>query len=172
MKKAANKPPRSAGKKQSRTVRLAHGNCYQLAATAFLGLLGAEYWSNILGAWLEEQGIEPRNPELVHGFPFQPDYAGGQRIGHAWIECHHRGKKIVIDLGNGRKITPTLHQRNKYYSLGRIDGKECHHYENATDVAKLIGRIGLWGPWGAVPEDAVVPGLKGTGETKKKRKGN
>jgi hypothetical protein len=153
-KKAAKKPPKPAEKKQTT------GNCYQLAATAFLGLLGAEYWQDILGAWLEEQGIEPRNPELVHGFPFQPIHAGGERIGHAWIECHHRGKPIVIDLGTGRRIAPTLHQRSVYYSLGRIERKDCHRYKTAREVAKWIAEAGFWGPWGAVPEDAVIPGRK------------
>lgn len=170
-KKAAKRPSKPASKERGKTARASQGNCYQLAATAFLGLLGAEYWKNILGGWLEEQGIEPRNPELVNGYPFQPGYAGGERIGHAWIECRNRGKAVVIDLGTGRKITPTLHQQSDYYSTGQIERKDCQRYKTALEVAKWIG-AGFWGPWGAVPDDAVIPGLERIEGRRKKQKGN
>ena len=75
-KKAAKRPSKPASKERGKTARASQGNCYQLAATAFLGLLGAEYWKNILGGWLEEQGIEPRNPELVQWLPFSTRLCG------------------------------------------------------------------------------------------------
>ena len=170
-KKVAKKSRKPATKKQNKPAKPMYDNCYPLAATTFLGLVGEKCWKNILGPWLEEQGIEPRNAELVHGFPYQPIEAGGKRIGHAWVECRNRGKTIVINLGNGRKIAPTLHQPSVYYSVGRIDRKDCQRYKTAREVLMSMNESGFWGPWGAVPEDVVIPGLQRAAETRKKRKG-
>ncbi|MHB0959278.1 MAG: hypothetical protein ACYC0X_23595 [Pirellulaceae bacterium] len=82
-KKTAKKPTPPAKKKRNTASKPTSGNCYQLAATAFLGLLGTEHWQDTLGPWLEQQGIEPRNIELVHAFrTSQPKRVGGASDTH------------------------------------------------------------------------------------------
>jgi hypothetical protein len=143
--------------RKANAARCIEGNCFQLAAKSFLGLTDNN-WPNLLEALPSE--FKPTKVQLVHGFPFQR-IPGGVRMAHAWIECRIMNHPLVIDLGGGRKVNPTIHDLSSYYRLGQMKPEECHRYSAPKTVCRHLAGNGTWGPWQSIPADVDMPGYRG-----------
>ncbi|NQU26457.1 MAG: hypothetical protein HQ567_34660 [Candidatus Nealsonbacteria bacterium] len=125
------------------------GRCYELALSSILRF--------------DHPGDE--EAVLVHGYPHlyrpgKPD--DGCKYGHAWIEYMDGYIAKVYD-----PVTEETFQRDRYYSAGRIDERECHVYTREEAARHFVesrdDEIDVPpdhepmspGPWHTPPDDAI-----------------
>ena len=93
----------------------------------------------------EEMGWDPENVELCHGIV---EGTGGERWGHAWLECETPKQPIqVCDVELAvHDFEILISSRTAYYNSAKIRKTEVVRYKRMDAIHTALD-AGHYGPW-------------------------